>query len=199
MVVPVAACPGPARAAFDVVAVHGPVDMSADMTLKQIAELAERTGRVGRHKPLGFYIGDFGYTVNAEIGPRGEADCSEPVHVTVTVMLANRHIEIGKELAAKPCLFSVVRDHYRRHAASDDAVLTEFAQALETALRRVPLPPLGHDPAAADEDRRKMEQIVSSMADDGIKSLDTARANARDGVDTADEIAKMNAEHCGNA
>jgi hypothetical protein len=68
-------------------------------------------------------------------------ECSEPVRVRVTVMLANRRIEIGKELTSKPCLFSAVLDHYRRHAVFDDAVLTEFARALEAGLKRLPLPP----------------------------------------------------------
>lgn len=200
MLAPMSACPGPPRAAFDVVAVHGPVEISADLTLAQIAELANRTGRVGKHPPLGFYIGGFGSPVSADIGSLNEVDCSKPVQITVTLALANRRIEIGKELADKPCLFSVVRDHYRRHAASDDAVLAKFARALAPALRRVSLPPLGHDPALAGEDRRKVEQAVTSTVERGIPSLDAARANARNDVDTPEEIEKMKAaERCGHA
>lgn len=193
---PVPACSGPTRATFDVVAAHGPVDTSTDLTLAQISELADRTGRIGKHPPFGFYIGGFGSTISAEISARNEADCSEPVRVTVTLMLANRHIEIGKELAAKPCRFSVVLDHYRRHAASDDVVLAEFAQALATALKGISLPPLAHDPALAEEDRRRVEQVVASMVERRLKPLDTARANARDSVDTVQEAEKLKGAPC---
>jgi hypothetical protein len=57
------ACPGPTHATFDVVTLHSPVDVSENFTLAQLAELASRTGRMGRHPPLGFYIAGFGYRV----------------------------------------------------------------------------------------------------------------------------------------
>lgn len=199
VLVPVSACSSPTRASFDVAAVHGPVSTSTDLTLAQISELADRTGRVGRHPPLGFYIGTFGYTVSTDISTRTEGDCSKPVRVTVTVMLANRHIEIGKELTASPCRFSVVLDHYQRHAASDDAALTDFARGLTAALPHIPLPPLSHDPALAEEDRRSTEQAVEEIVGHRLKSLDADRANARDSVDTAEGIEMLKAEHCGHA
>ena len=196
MMAPISACSGPPRAIFNVVATHGPVDVSADFTLARIAEMADWTKRIAKHPPLGFYIGDFGSTVSIEISVHGEADCSGPVRATVSLTLANRHIEIGKDLAAKPCVFSVVRDHYQRHAASDDAVLTEFAGTLAATLQRLSLPPLAHDPAFIEEDRRKMEQVVTSTIDRRLGSLDAARANARDAVDTAGETEKLTAKHC---
>lgn len=196
---PVSACSGPTHAAFDVVAVHGPVGTSTDLTLAQISELAGRTGRVGRHRPLGFYIGTFGYTVRTDLGARAEVDCSESVHVTVTVMLVDRHIEIGKDLLADPCLLPVVRAHYQRHAASDDAILTEFATGLGAALQRIRLPPLTHDPALAAEDSGRVKKVASSIISLGLKSLDAARADARDGVDTAEETDRLKEEHCKHA
>jgi len=153
----VSVCSGPTHATYDVVAAHGPVDVSTDMTLAQIAELANRTGRIGRHLPFGFYVGGFGYTAITDVSVPSKTECSEQVRVTVALMLVDRHIEIGKELKANPCLFSLVRDHYRRHAASDDAVLTEFARSLEAALKAMTLPPLAHDPALAEADRRNVE------------------------------------------
>jgi len=177
--------------------VHGRVDMATDLTLAQIAELADRTGRVGRHPPLGFYTGGFGLVVGTDISARSESGCSKPVRVAVKVMLVNRHIEIGRELVANPCLFSVVRDHYRRHAASDDAALTAFARKLAAALPRLSLPPLAHDPALAEEDQHRVERAVASAIDPQLEWLDAARANARDQVDTDKEVEKLKAAQCG--
>lgn len=199
MLAPVAVCSGPTRVVFDVVAVHGPVDVSTDLTLAQIAELADRTGRAGKHPPLGFYTGGVGFIVSTDISAGTEADCSKPVHVTVKVMLVNRHIEIGKELAANPCLFSVIRDHYRRHAASDDAIVTEFAWTLGAALQRLPLPSVAHDQALAETDQRRAEKIVTSAIDRRLGFLDTARANAREQVDTDKEVERLKAAQCGCA
>jgi hypothetical protein len=193
---PASACPGPTHATVDVWAVHGPVDIATDMTLAQIAELANRTGRIGRHPPLGFYIGGFGYTAITDVSVPSKTECSEQVRVTVTLMLVDRHIEIGKELKANPCLFSLVRDHYRRHAASDDAALAEFARTLEVALQGISLPPLEHDPALAEADRRKVEESVTSAINRQLDGLDAARANARDQVDTDEEVEKLKAEQC---
>ena len=199
MLAPIAACFAPTHALYDVAAVHGPVDVSTDLTLAQIAELADRTGRVGRHPPLGFYTGGVGFIVSTDISARSETDCSRPVRVTVKVMLVNRHIEIGKELVANPCLFSVVRDHYRRHAASDDAVLTEFARKLGATLQHLPLPSLAHDPTLAEEDQRRMEKAVTSAIDPQLEWLDATRANARDQVDTDEEVKKLKAAQCSRA
>lgn len=190
------ACPGPPRATFDVVTLRSPVDVSENFTLAQLAELASRTGRIGRHPPLGFYIAGFGYRVTTDVSvPRG-AECSERVRVTVTLRLVDRHIEIGKEVRANPCLFSLVRDHYRRHAASDEAALAEFARALEAALQGISLPPLGHDPALAEEDRRRVEAAVASAIDRRLGALDAARANARDQVDTDKEVERLKGAQC---
>ena len=75
-----------------------------------------------------------------EIAVGREVTCSEPVHVTITVVLANRHIEIAQELKRNPCLFLAAEDHYRRHAAADDALLTQFIRALSSALNELPTP-----------------------------------------------------------
>ena len=191
MLMPISACPGPGRAAFDLVASSGPVDTTTDLTLAQISELAIRSGRLGKHPPLGFYIGKFGYTVGVDVSAYSEGDCPKPVRVTIALMLTDRHIEIGRELVAKPCFFSAARDHYLRHAAMDETVLTEFAWALEAALRRVPLPEMGHDETLAEADRQRIEQAVTSVVELGLSALDGARANARDQVNTLEEVRKL--------
>jgi hypothetical protein len=192
MLMPVAAvCPGPTNAAIDVVVVHGPADTGADLSLAQISEMASRTGRGGKHAPVGFYVGSFGYTVRVDVSRRDNAECPGPVHVTVTLALTDRHIQIAKEWAANPCTFAAARDHYLRHAAADDAVVSQFARALEAASRQVPLPPPTRDPASAEEDRRAVERAMAAMVDRGLESLGRARADARDSVDTPDEVRKL--------
>lgn len=188
---PVAACSGPTPAIFAVVASHGPIKEATNYTLREISELANRTGRLGKHAPLGFYFAGFGYNVAVDVSALSETTCSEPVRVTVTLMLFDRHIQIGKELLAEPCLFALARDHYRRHAGADDAVLSESARALEVTLQHIPLPELQRDAASADEDRQRVQHAVAAVMDEKLAPLDATRANARDKVDTPEEVKKL--------
>jgi hypothetical protein len=189
--IPAYACSGPTRVMFEVTASHAPVDTLTDLTLAQISEMADRTGRIGKHPPLGFYIGQLSYIVSAQHEADSQTGCFDRVVVTVTFILTDRHIELAKELLTRPCLFSVALDHYRRHAAADDAVLTGFTETLAATLQRIPLPPVGQDPALREEDRHKIKLAVKSAIDSGLDALGAARADARGAVDTMEEVRKL--------
>ncbi len=191
LAIPISACSGPTPVAFDVVASHGPVQESTDYTLGEISELAHRTRRSGKHAPLGFYFAAFGYTVSVDVSVLSETTCSEPVHVTVTLMLFDRHIQIGKELVAEPCLFALARDHYRRHAGADDVVLSEAARAQEVALQQIPLPRLQHDAALADADRQRLDDALKVAIDRTLAPFEALSTDARDKIDTFDEVQKL--------
>ena len=197
MLLPVSACPTSPQVMFDVATVSGPVSVSTRLTLAQVGELADRSGKPGKHQPFVSYISDFGYTVVADVRAWNIGDCSEPVRVTVVLILANRRVEIGKELKAQRCLFSLVRDQYGRQAISDGAVLAEFAQELRAALQGLLLPPLEHDPAFTEEDRRKVEAAVRTIIDGRLETRQAARAKARDEVDTEEKVKQLNAEQRG--
>jgi hypothetical protein len=183
---------------FDIVVSHGPVDVESDLSLAQLSDLASHAGQHGKHAPVGFYVGDFGYSVRADVSGSDEAHCSRAVQVMITLGLANRHVQVAKEWAADPCRYEVAQAHYLRHAAADDIVVSQFARTLETTLRQAPLPSLTGSPSAADEDRHRVEQAVTTMVESRLKALDHARADARDTVDTPDEVRKLS-EACSSA
>lgn len=188
---PASGCSGPPRVSYAVVASHGAIQEATDYSLAEISQMAHRTGRLGKHAPLGFYFAGFGYNVAVDVSALSETTCSEPVHVTVTMMLFDRHIQIAKELVTQPCLFSLVRDHYHRHAHADDVVLSASARSLQREVERIPLPSLQHDAALVDEDRQRFQHAIAASIDEMLAPLDVARANARERVDTPEEVKKL--------
>ena len=193
----IGACTGPARASYDVTAAHGPVTISTQLSLRQITDLASRSGRIGKHAPLGYYIGTFGYLVSVHLDARSETDCSVPVQVAVSLMLVNREIGIGKELLEQPCLFDLARAHYGHHAAADDAALSQLVVGLKPVLERLALPELRGSAAFAEQDRERVEVTVRTAIDRLLQPFDAARAPDR--VDTPAEIEALSGERCHRA
>jgi hypothetical protein len=64
------------------------------------------------------------------------------------------------------------------------------------ALQGISLPPLEHDPALAEEDRRRVEAAVASAIDRRLGALAAARASARDHVDTDEEVERLKGAQC---
>ncbi len=186
-----AGCPAPAKAAFSLEALHEPVDVQMNFTLPEVIGLAEQSGWIGNHTPLGFSIAKTGYSVSLAVDTAVETACSDPIHVAVIVKLMERHIEVAKDLAADPNCLALARHHYILLAASDDAVLTQFAEELNPVLSRLTLPNLQHDPARADEDRTRIDQVIRTAIDRVWPSLPVAMRAAAKGVDTPDEIAGL--------
>ncbi len=182
------ACPRPTNTPIDVVISDSPVAIGADVPLARISEMANRTGWRGKHAPIGFYFSNFGYTIHADTVDHGMAECTESIHVTITLVLTNRHVQIAKEWAVDPCKLKVARDHYLRHAAADNAVVVQLALALDAVSRQMPSPQPSGDASTGNDDRRKIELSVTTMVERGLGSLDNARANARETVDTPSEI-----------
>lgn len=187
LLLPVSACTAAPPVVY-VVASHGPVAVAADFTLGQLAEMAARTGRAGKHPPLGFYFAQFGYTISLGPADRRPGGCARPA--TVKVMLLNRRIELGKEISPPACL-AAAREHYLRHAATDDAILTQFAGALRAAFPRISLPPPGTDSGGRESDPAALEHAVRAVVDRGLQSLDAARAAAPKQVDTPEEVERL--------
>jgi len=188
-------CRGPIAATFNIMVSHGPVDVEADLSLAEILDLASHAGQHGKHVPVGFYTAGLGYTVQADISGHDEAHCSGAVQVKITFGLTNRHVQIAKEWANDPCRYAVARAHYLRHAAADDIVVSQFARTLEMALREALLPSLT---GSVEEDQQRVEQAVTVVVESGFESLEHARADARDAVDTPDEVRKLS-EACSSA
>lgn len=194
MLTRIEACTGPARASYDVTAVHGPVTISTELSLQQITDLARESGQVAKHPVLGYYLGTFGYRIVVHLDARNETDCTVPIQVAVTLMLQNRQIGIAKELLEQPCLFDLARAHYGHHAAADDAALSELLVALKPVLERLALPDLQGNAALAEQDRQKVETAIRGTIDPVLEPFDAARAPDR--VDIPSEVEALNGERC---
>jgi hypothetical protein len=181
----------PARAVFSIQALHEPVDVGSNFTLSEIARLAEQTGWTGNHIPLGFSIARTGYALSLTVDAIAEAVCVEPVQVAVSIKLMDRHIEIAKDLAGDPACVPLARHHYILQAASNDAVLTQFMEELNSVLSQLTLPNLQHDVARADEDGERIDQMIRAAIDRVWPSLSVAMRAAAAGVDSPDEIAGL--------
>lgn len=184
-------CPAPAKAAFSIEALHEPVDVAMNFTLPEIIGLAEQSGWTGNHTPLGFSIAKTGYSVSLVVDAAAETACSEPIQASIIIKLMDRHIEVAKELARDPSCLAAAQHHYVLHAASNDATLTHFAEELSPVLSRLILPNLQHDPARADEDRGRIDQVIRTAIDRVWPSLSVAMRAAAKGMDTPDEIAGL--------
>lgn len=184
-------CPVLMKAAFSIQALHEPIDVAMNFTLSEIMHLAAHTGWCGNHSPLGFSTAKTGNKVVVEADLASERHCLEPIKVSVSVMLTDRHIEIAKDLSQDPNCLSLARHHYILHAASNDAVLTQFAEGLAPVLSRLTLPNLQHDGALPGEDRGHIEQVVRAAIDRVWPSFQAALRTAPNGVDTEDEVANL--------
>jgi len=184
-------CPVLTKAAFSIQALHEPIDVAMNFTLSEIMHLAAQTGWRGNHRPLGFSTAITGYKVAIEADLASERHCLEQIKVLVSVMLTDRQIEIAKDLSQDPnCLF-LARHHYILHAASNDAVLTQFAEGLAPVLSRLTFLNLQHDGALPGEDRGHIEQVVRAAIDRVWPSFQAALRTAPNGVDTEDEVANL--------
>jgi hypothetical protein len=85
----------------------------------------------------------------------------------------------------------VARHHYTLHAASDDAILAQFAEDLNPVMSRLTLPNLQHDGAFADEDRLRLERVIRAAIGRVWPSMPMAMRAASKGVDSPDEIAAL--------
>lgn len=182
-------CSGPLRVSADVVSAHGPVETADDFPLAQLRDMAKRVGRTGKHEPLGFYSATLAHSISVNLDTRDADGCLTAVIITVRLALIDRHVEIAKELTATPCMFALARDHYARHAAADDAILTRFSRKLGAALQTGTFPMLQGDPGSADQDRETIQQMIEQQVD----RLSEARSRERDEVDTPAEVAKLRA------
>lgn len=190
------ACPPPAHATFDVLVLHGPIALRSDYKLAEISGMAATQAAPLAHEPVGFYRADMQPSVQVDLADPDVQGCHSSVYVMVKLALTNRQIQIAKDLADKQCTMDAARTHYREHAAADDAVVSEFAKALKVALPRMLLPPDG-GMWSAKQPRQEITRTLAETVERSLVGLDSARDDARNRVDTPDEIAKLEAP-CGN-
>lgn len=191
---PPGSCTEPPRIASGVIAFHGSIDDKSDYSRSDIRELAQKSGKPLPHAPLGFYIGSIGHDVMVRTERQASPDgsrCDYLTTVTVRISLVNRVIQIANDVDAGGCKRNVVLNHYRKHAAADDRVLSQYVQTVNKALRDAwpqmsgKLNPSGHP----DEDGiREIAESVINQASDDFKSI---RADAAAAVDSPSEVKSL--------
>jgi hypothetical protein len=188
---PGAACPTPPPVYVAVLLDDAKVQTRTDFTLAQIEAMRQQTGGVDRHPTLGFYGHRFGYTVQIDLDHPAGTPCVQSVKVGVHMVLTQRVIEIGKDLAANPCLYAIAAAHYERHAAADDLVFGEYAKMIAPALRATNLVPTLDDYTFDKLDKAQIEALVHASIDASLVPYDAARRAAQVAVDSKAEAQKM--------
>lgn len=185
---PVAACTPEPRLDVAVVAEHHRPVVRSSYSLGELRGLAARSGGPpGRHPPLGFYAGTFGYTVEVTADKTGAPGCEPAMSVRVGMFLADRLIEIGADL---PCRPAAVLSHYLAHAARDDELLGRYANRVAAALDRMSRSGLpGKSTRGNAEDA--MAAAVRHTVEEQLRSYDEDRRQVLEAADNDEELARL--------
>lgn len=194
-VIGLAACKRQPDLLVVVVAAHEPVVVGTNFSLGELKQLASRNGLRGKHNPFGFYISKFGYAISVDILEPILGGCEGTVRIRVDMALTERRIEIGREVGEDACLFPTVLEHYSRHAAFDDNVVSRFVQRTKIALSRAPTPPLQGGAQSIEDDRSHIRDFAEEIVQQGLPAFRAERDAAAEEVDTPAELQKL-AEGC---
>jgi len=174
---------------IDIVALHDPPTLHSEFSLQQLRDIAQSTHRGGKHEPLGYYFGKFGYTIDMRFAPAG-LDCPETIAITLTMGLFDRQIEVAGDLPEGRCLYRTALLHYRRHAQADDDVFSRYARRVTLALHAAPTRQIGGpNPSPADIDKIKLN--IESIVEKALSSFNDDRDAAETAVDTPAEVDRL--------
>jgi len=182
-------CTTEPKVAIDIVALHNPPTLHSEFSLQQLRDIAHSTHRGGRHEPLGYYFGKFGYTIDIRFAPAG-MDCPETIAITHTMGLFDRQIEVAGDLPEGRCLYRIALSHYRHHAQADDVVFSRYARLSARALRATPTRLIaGPNPSPADIDKIKLN--IESIVEKALSSFNDDREAAEAAVDTPADVDRL--------
>ena len=186
---PIAACPPEPRLDVAVLAEHFPPAVRSSYTFDELNELAARMGRQGRHAPLGFYVGTFGYTVSVEqVAGSGSAHCDGAIRVQVRLLLGERLVEVGTD---GPCRPEAVLSHYLVHADQDDRLLSRYASRASAMFDRMPRSELLGAPAPGDAREDAVETVVRRAMDRLLSSYNEDWKQASAAADSDEELVRL--------
>ena len=182
-------CPAEPKVAIDIVAIHDPPSLHFEYSRRQLRDIAQSTHRKGKHDPLGYYFGKFGYTIDIRFTPAG-AGCPERIAITLTMGLFDRQIELAGDLPEGRCLYRAALSHYRHHAEADDAIFSRYARLAAWALHTTPTRQItGTNPSPADTDKIKLN--IESIVEQALSPFTNDRDAAQTSVDTPDEVDRL--------
>lgn len=185
-------CSEPPKVASSVTALHdGVAEEGASFSLAEIQELARRSGAAPRHPPLGFYVSSLAYDVVTRTERRTSPDGSRCGFLTVVrlrLALVNREIEVARDFRDRPCFYEAVLQHYRKHAAADDAALSRLVQVATGSLAEA-LPgieaKLGGSGA---DDEEAVRRLVVPIVQRTLDENERVRTDAIAAVDSPQKI-----------
>lgn len=165
-------CSKPVTPAFEVVLGIAPVSVASNISAKELAAMAARSHAPLRHPAYGFYISTFGYILKVTDREMGSGSCPHDIVVHVFMGLAARHIVIAQELKESPCLYSVYLQHYKKHAASDVAVIVDYRARVTRSLRQAKISVQASSSSPED-------QIYRSVRDTNDRTLQPLTADRK--------------------
>jgi hypothetical protein len=182
-------CATEPKVAIDIVALHNPPTLHSEFSLQQLRDIVHSTHRGGKHEPLGYYFGKFGYTIDIRFAPAG-MDCPETIAITLTMGLFDRQIEVAGDLPEGRCLYRIALSHYRHHAQADDVVFSRYARLSARALHATPTRLIaGTNPSPADIDKIKLN--IESIVEKALSSFNDDRDAAEAAADTPAEVDRL--------
>jgi hypothetical protein len=181
-------CSQAPQANIHVLAQPTPPLTRSDLDLDQIAEFEHRSGNFERQRPLGFYTSTFFYTVRVNTPASSVGPCPATIEVSIEMDLANRTIEIGRELQQQPCRFSATVKHYRKHAEADEVVFATYVLKVAETLHRTPVPLVPPNAAAHDA----VSSWARSVVDHVLEPFSSERKVTQTAVDTPEEMRALN-------
>jgi hypothetical protein len=151
---------------------------------------ARTCGHTLCHRVLGFYVGGFGQEIRIDREPRISPDgnnCDSLVTVSVHLSLTNRIIEVANDLESQGCRREVAWEHYRKHAAADDAVLSQYVQPVTVALQTAWPEMQDLLGQGSDNDMAALKTVIQSLLAKALQDYDQVRAEAFSAVDNPEE------------
>lgn len=185
-------------------AVHVRIDAAApviDNTLPQPA-LQKIAGKSYHHgRTLGLYRASIRLRWRTRVGQRDEGGeaCRWIDSLAIDLIASERTIYIIRGRPPGTCWYDSVLAHERKHQATDDAVLAEFAPRLEQAVAHAiaALPPPAPVPsAAAAKAQRRLMAPVDAAVRQVLEALEAERRARQAAIDTPLEYRRVAAE-CG--
>jgi hypothetical protein len=167
---PTSACPEGPTLRVELSTHSWDVSVSGESTLVHLNELSARSRQGSRHKPLGFSVLSFHYTVRS--GP--VAGCPDQVSVGVDVVLDGKRIEVAREVMASKYLGPVAVAHYRRHADADYEAFAWLTARVGNTLRS----PAFREAKEGVVDTIRAEKIVVSAVDGELAAYDRCEASS---------------------
>ena len=99
---------------LEVVADPAPVIVTTHLSLSELAAIAQRAGQPSDSGPPGFHVSEVRHEAIVAPASGPDTTCASNLHTKVAIRLADRRIEVAREVRRQPWRFSIVLDTAKR-------------------------------------------------------------------------------------